>query len=199
MANIYDAPAFIAYVKQWEGGLSKDKRDAASAYPVPDGSGYHTNKGVTWQTFVSSAAKAGYPATPEVFYEMSDETWTKIFKVTFWDIVQADKIVSQSVAELIVDWTWGSGPGVSVPHVQRYLISKGYEFPRVTTNFGPITLTSLNNEIMKTGEKKVFEDLYKIRYNFLDVLGTKAYPMFRQGWLNRMKAFYAMIVKRFKW
>jgi hypothetical protein len=47
MANI-NAVNFD-YIKKWEGGLSKDSRDQAAKDPVPDGSGYHTNIGITWQ------------------------------------------------------------------------------------------------------------------------------------------------------
>jgi len=37
------------YIKRWEGGLSKHPKDPAAKYPVPDGSGYHTNiGGVLW-------------------------------------------------------------------------------------------------------------------------------------------------------
>lgn len=198
MASIHNAQKFIDYIRRWEGGLSKDPNDAASKNPVPDGSGFHTNKGVTWATFVGSAAKAGYNATPKLFYEMPDHIWMKIFKVNFWDIVQADKINSQAIAEMIVDWTWGSGPGVSVPFIQRYLQGRGYKFPQITSTFGPITLKSLNDEIKKRGEKAVWEDIYKLRYNFLDNLGKNRFPSFRTGWLNRMKDLYNLSVNTVK-
>lgn len=193
MADIKKAQKFIAYIKQWEGGLSKDRGDYAARFPVPDGSGYHTNKGVTWQTFAGSAAKAGYTATPELFYKMPDDIWTKIFKVTFWDSVGADNINSQAIAELLVDWVWGSGPGIANKFVQRYLNTKGHALV-VDGDFGGLSRKALNDEIKKRGEKAVFEDIYKLRYDFLDNLGKNTYPQFRTGWLNRMKDFYNMTV-----
>lgn len=193
MADISRATKFIAYIKQWEGGLSRDPSDYASKFPVPDGSGYHTNKGVTWQTFTGSAAKAGYTATPALFYKMPDDIWTKIFKVTFWDSVGADQINSQAVAEMLVDWNWGSGPGVANVMTQKYLNGKGHKL-LVDGAFGPMSRKALNAEISKRGEKAVWEDLYKLRYDFLDNLGKNTYPQFRTGWLNRMKDFYNMTV-----
>jgi hypothetical protein len=67
-----DFTRIIPIIKQWEGGKSKAKTDRASAFPVPDGSGYHTNKGVTWETFLGSAKKVGYSPTIENFYKMPD-------------------------------------------------------------------------------------------------------------------------------
>ena len=43
-----DYRLIIPFIKSKEGGLSKETSDTASADKVPDGSGYHTNKGITW-------------------------------------------------------------------------------------------------------------------------------------------------------
>jgi lysozyme family protein len=42
MSNFQHLTPFIL---KSEGGLSKKPKDSASAHPVPDGSGYHTNIG----------------------------------------------------------------------------------------------------------------------------------------------------------
>ena len=194
MADINQAGKFIAYIRKWEGGLSNAPGDIESAYPAPGTGGYHTNKGVTWRTFTGSAAKAGYTATPQLFMQMPDNIWLKIFKVNFWDFVFADQIHSQPIAELVVDWVWGSGPGAAVPYIQRYLVANGAKIV-VDGGFGPLTLTALNEVIRKKGEKKVYSELYKIRYDFLDKLGQTAYGApFRQGWLNRMNDLWNMTI-----
>jgi lysozyme family protein len=89
----------LKYIKRWEGGLSKDPKDKASAFPVPDGSGHHTNKGVTWATFTGLASEVGYKATPQLFYNMPDNIWLAIYKIGYWNPVQGDKINSQGIAE----------------------------------------------------------------------------------------------------
>lgn len=47
----------IPHILKWEGGLSNHKNDSASKNPCPvtyNGvSGYHTNRGITWNTPVS--------------------------------------------------------------------------------------------------------------------------------------------------
>jgi lysozyme family protein len=94
---------------------------------------------------------------------------------------------------LLVDWVWGSGPGIANKFVQRYLNSKGHVL-LVDGDFGKLSRAALNKEIAKRGEKAVYEDIYKIRYDFLDNLGKNTYPQFRTGWLNRMKDFYNMTI-----
>ena len=51
MGNL--SKANLDYILKWEGGLSKHPRDSAARHPLPDGSGYHTNKGITWRVFRS--------------------------------------------------------------------------------------------------------------------------------------------------
>ena len=82
-----DYRQITGWIKKWEGGLSKSKSDYASKFPVPDGSSYHTNEGVTWKTFETLAPKLSYSATPQLFYAMPDDVWGKIFKYGYWDVI----------------------------------------------------------------------------------------------------------------
>ena len=51
---------------------------------------------------------------------MTDGEWLDILKTMFWDRWQADKIKSQKLANILVDWVWGSGVyGIKIP--QRIL------------------------------------------------------------------------------
>jgi hypothetical protein len=101
--------AHLQFLKLKEGGLSKDPSDSASANPVPDGSGYHTNKGVTWSTFVSNASELGYSPTPKNFYEMPNSIWTKIWSKRFYKPMQ--KTESDLINRTLSNWAWGSGTG----------------------------------------------------------------------------------------
>lgn len=189
MANINAVN--LDYIKRWEGGLSKDSRDKASAYPVPDGSGYHTNKGVTWQTFSGLAPKLGYTATPALFYKMPDNIWLKIYKVGYWDTVQGDKINSQAIAELCADWVWGSG-GYAIKLIQQALNKLG-AYPPLPGSyvFGPQTLKNMNELIKKKGEKAVFDALFSARKQFMLNLGAQPdYAAFNVGWQRRIADFY---------
>ena len=184
------------YIKKWEGGLSKDRRDQAAKDPVPDGSGYHTNMGVTWTTFKGLAAKVGYTPTPKLFYEMPKKIWLGIYKVGYWDLVQGDRINSQAVAELCADWVWGSG-GYAISLIQKTLNKLGANPPLPGSYvFGPKTLKAMNDAIKKRGEKAVFEALHNARKQFLlNLAANPAYSAFGTGWQNRLNDFYGFASK----
>jgi lysozyme family protein len=187
MANINQVN--LDYIKRWEGGLSKDSRDQAAKDPVPDGKGYHTNKGVTWTTFKAMGPVLGYVPTPALFYQMPDNIWLGIYKRGFWDIVQGDKINSQAIAELCADWVWGTG-GYAISLIQKELNKMGASLPGTTT-FGPLTLKAMNDLIKSKGEKYVFEQLINARKQFLiNLASNPAYSAFKTGWINRVNDFY---------
>ena len=136
------------YIRKWEGRLSKDRRDRASRYPVPDGSGYHTNIGVTWQAFLFNGPLLGYTPTPALFYDMPKEIWLRIYKIGYWDTMKADQINSQAIAEFLVDWAWGSGPSLAARKLQEYLNKHEYGL-KVDGILGAISIGSLNHHISK--------------------------------------------------
>ncbi|MBL7812911.1 MAG: hypothetical protein JNL57_11855 [Bacteroidetes bacterium] len=176
------------YIKRWEGGLSKDKRDSASKMPVPDGTGYHTNIGITWQTFVANAKLVGYTATPKLFYDMPKDIWLGIYQKGYWAMVKGDEIQSQAIAELMADWAWGSGPGTATGYLQALLKKNGLLQP-VTQYFGPVTLGNLHTFIKNAGEKAAFEAIYQERVRFLKSIPS--FKVYGVGWMNRMNDFYA--------
>lgn len=185
MANINKVNT--GYILKWEGGLSKRLDDKYAQWPVPDGSGYHTNKGVTWVTFKEMAARVGYQATPKLFYEMPVKIWLGIYKIGFWDPMKGDHVNSQAIAEFLADFAYHSGVGGATIQLQQYLNKNGYSL-KVDGGFGPKTLNALNELIKKAGEKKVFEGIYNERWAFLKSLSAaKANP----GWFNRMADFYS--------
>ena len=126
----------VPFIKKWEGGISKDKRDQCAKDPLPDGSGYHTNKGICWMTF-----KAVFGSSPEAvkrFYTMNDEDWGKVYKGLFWDKMKGDEIKSQKVADIIVHWAWGSGQSIPSKTIQTIV--------GVTADgsIGPKTIAAIN-------------------------------------------------------
>lgn len=169
---------------KWEGGLSKNPNDSASAFPAPwpyNGvvNGYHTNKGVTYKTFVGLAPKLNYAVTPENFFTMPDAIWDKIFKQGYWDPWNLDLMNSQAIANLIGDMSWGSGVGGSFNSIQKYLVSKG-----ISVSTKAEAVNQINKLTFSQGEKKIFEELIQWRANFFKSLSS--FPTFGKGWLNRL-------------
>lgn len=179
-----DYKQITSFIKKWEGGLSKAKTDTASAYPVPDGSGYHTNKGVTWKTFITLAPKLGYTATPKLFYDMPDDVWGKIFKSSYWDVVRGDEIKSQAIADTLVDFAWGAGPARAVTELQRFLKV------RVSGHLDDATLRALN----QADEQSVHAGFSAYKQNwYLSLPNQQANYA---GWKRRLTDLYNVTIKK---
>lgn len=175
------------YIKKWEGGFVNDPTDRGGA----------TNKGVTLSTYTQYCKRKGYPRpTVDRLRRLTDAEWLDILKSMYWDRWQADRIESQCVANILVDWVWGSGVyGITIP--QRLL---GVQRDGVV---GDVTLGALNGR-----GSAFFERLYAARVQYLhDItnssvrryearLGRKATERellrytnkrFLKGWLNRLE------------
>lgn len=163
----------------------------------PADRGGATNKGVTLSTYTQYCQRKGYPRpTVDKLRRLTDAEWLDILKSMYWDRWQADRIESQCVANILVDWVWGSGAyGITIP--QRLL---GVRCDGVV---GDVTLGALNGR-----GSAFFEYVYAARVQYLhDItnssvrryearLGRKATERellrytnkrFLKGWLNRLE------------
>ena len=176
------------YIKKWEGGFVHDPTDAGGA----------TNMGVTIGTYEVYCRKKGYPRpTVERLKKLTEKEWIDILKTLYWDRWQADRIKSQKVANILVDWVWGSGKyGITIP--QRLL---GVEQDGVV---GEKTLKAIND----ADPDELFESIFNARRKFLEDItarsirryeeriGRKATEKellkhtnkrFLKGWMNRLE------------
>lgn len=176
------------YIKRWEGGFVNDPTDRGGA----------TNMGVTIATFEAYCRrKACSHPTVERLKMLTEKEWLDILKTMFWDRWRADAIKSQKVANILVDWVWGSGAhGILIP--QRLLGVK------VDGIVGDKTLEALNAQ----EPDKFFQMVFDARKKFLqDItagsirryeakIGRKATEAelvkytnkrFLKGWLNRLE------------
>ena len=176
------------YIKKWEGGFVHDPTDAGGA----------TNMGVTIGTYEVYCRKKGYPRpTVERLKKLTEKEWIDILKTLYWDRWQADSIKSQKVANILVDWVWGSGKyGITIP--QRLL---GVEQDGVV---GEKTLKAVND----ADPDELFESIFNARRKFLEDItarsirryeeriGRKATEKellkhtnkrFLKGWMNRLE------------
>jgi len=172
-----DYRVIVPFILKWEGGISNHKDDRAAIDPVPDGSGNHTNKGITWQTFKGLAKKLGYVATPELFYAMPDNVWGLIFKGGFWDAIKGDQIRSQAIADILADLTWGSGLGNSSRIAKKALAKIGYKSgPKF---FDEQTVRSINAAPAPKLLDAINEEKTAFYYNI------KGGEVFLKGWMRR--------------
>ena len=175
----------VPFFMKWEGGLSKDTNDSASKMPCPTPykgvAGYHTNKGVTYATWVSFFGKNN----DDRFFAMSDEDWGVIFKKGYWDKVKGDKMPAQFVADILVSWAWGSGSVTAIKQMQRVL---GFEKKDQDGIIGNMTLTAIQNEVDKDSIG-FFNKCCDAREQFFKNIAVGKNAKFLKGWLNRLNEF----------
>jgi lysozyme family protein len=163
-----DAEKLKPIILKWEGGFSNKKSDRGGA----------TNKGITLTTFRSFY---GSQKSVTDLKDITDEQWMNIFKTGYWNKFLADNIDSQSIANICVDWAWGSGAKTAVKKVQEIL---GVTVDGITGNQ---TLSAIN----KADAKTLFQKIWKRRKTFFEniVKNDPTQKVNLKGWLNRLNDF----------
>jgi lysozyme family protein len=163
-----DVSKLVPFILKWEGGWADDPTDLGGA----------TMKGITIGTFIHYRKLKGLPPpTKTDLKNISDAEWMDVLKTLYWDKWQADKIVSQSVANCLVDWVWASGAyGIKTPQRLLGVVSDGI--------VGAKTIEALNRQdaylfwLHLIDERKIFIEKI-IKY-------APEQIKFKQGWLNRI-------------
>lgn len=159
----------LPYILKWEGRFVNDPSDKGGA----------TNMGVTLKTWRS----VGYDKDGDGDIDVEDlklltpqEVRDVVLKPHYWDRWQADKLKSQRIADMLVDWTWCSGRwGIVIP--QRILCVPDDGI------VGPQTLSAANS----IDPTLFFRKLYEARKDFLYTVSKKADNIkYLHGWLNRL-------------
>lgn len=167
MANVMN---LAPYILRWEGGYVNDPVDRGGA----------TNMGVTIATW----RDVGYDKDGDGDIDVNDlrmltrdEVVGRVLKPHYWDRWRADQIASQSIANILVDWVWGSGAyGIKIP--QRILGVK------VDGIVGPATLAAVNAR----EPRELFDVIKAEREAYLRriVTANPSQRRFLNGWLNRL-------------
>ena len=162
------APKILAF----EGGFINDPTDRGGA----------TNMGVTLSTW----KKVGYDKDGDgdidvaVIRLLSKADAITVLKGDYWNRWKADQINNQSIAEILVDWLWGSGKwGIVIPQRLLKVPDDGI--------VGTATLFAVNN----VNQRGLHAAIFQARKAFIDEL-VKNHPdqlKFFNGWMNRLNNF----------
>jgi secretion activator protein, putative len=145
----------------------------------PNDKGGETNKGVTIAVWKAQ----GYDKNGDRHIDVkdlkliSDADAMAIMRKFYWNRWQADKIEDLSIANLLVDFVWGSGAwGIKIP--QRVL---GVMVDGVV---GTKTLAAINAQ----EPKALFAKLKDARLRYINDIIAKnpSFAVFRAGWLRRL-------------
>lgn len=179
----------LPFILKWEGGFVNDPADAGGA----------TNKGVTLTTW----RNIGYDKDGDGDIDVQDlkllssaDVRDRVLKPHYWDKWKADLIQSQKVANILVDWVWGSGKhGIVIPQRLLGVADDGI--------VGDKTLSAVNF----ADPDQLFDAIFQARVDFFNEIteasireyekkiGRKAKEAelmkytnkrFLKGWLNRL-------------
>jgi len=161
----------LPFIEKWEGGYVNDPLDLGGA----------TNRGVTIGTWKS----VGYDIDGDG--DIDEEDLKQITRVDmaegvlrphYWDLCQADRIKSQSIANIIVDWVWMSGV-MGIKQVQALLGVK------VDGIVGEKTLSAIND----ASQRELFFLIKEARVAYVERICSKRSEnmLFRNGWLRRIE------------
>lgn len=111
------------FILSWEGGFAN----------VPGDRGGATKYGVTISTWKAQ----GYDKDGDGDNDVDDlklitqEDAMRICRLNFWNRWKADQIRSQSLANILVDWVWGSGKhGIVIPPADARSESRRHCWPK---------------------------------------------------------------------
>ena len=168
-----DARKLMPHVLRWEGGFVNDPLDAGGA----------TMKGVTLATF---RRFYGQGASVARLKAITDAQWLHIFKTGYWDKCLADRIVSQSVANAIVDWAYNSGPATAAKKVQA-ILAEVFSVPlKIDGAIGPKTIAAING----ADPRRLFDEVQRSRLAFVEAIvrNKPSQVKFLNGWRNRINS-----------
>jgi len=169
-----DIKQFIPLLLKWEGGYVNNPADRGGS----------TNKGVTLATW----QQQGYDKNDDGAIDVEDlklisteDVVERILRPHYWNRWQADRIDSQALANILVDWVWNSGRyGITIPQGVLGVTEDGI--------VGEKTLWRLNNYPDPEG---LFEKIKQMRRAFFNMIciHRPENKRFLKGWLNRLNDF----------
>ena len=187
----FEDPLFQRYAKFVgisEGGLSKDPDDPAASQVQPGQ--YHTNMGVTFNTFKSYAKSLGVLPAYSTFIGLTKGQADRILYAYYQD---AAKGINDPITGLILtNIKWGSG-NVLGHHTRAALNKIGVKVNAV----GNLD-DSIRRTINEQNTVKFNQALMQARREFLESLAKRRAKSqkYLKGWLNREDRFKAEFIEK---
>ena len=168
-----DISQYIPFLRRWEGGFVNHAADR----------GGPTNQGVTlrtWQQVGVDKDGNGIINTDDLLRMSTHDLVERVLRPHFWNRWQADRIRTQAIAEVLVDWMWMCGP-YSIRLAQKELKVK------MDGIVGNKTLSAINTY---GNQRELFYRLKVARYAHLYRICDyrPANRIFLAGWINRVRA-----------
>jgi lysozyme family protein len=164
---------FLPILLRFEGGYVDNPNDP----------GGETNKGVTMTTFRTTAHPLlGIDPTSPNLRALTDAQAGIIYKHNYWNPMQGDQFPLQDLANIVCDFYVNAGTHAT-SLLQTVMNGLGANVV-VDGSLGPGSIQAL----VSLDQPTVYNQYKQGRINYYQGLGAK-YPMFLNGWLNRVNSF----------
>ena len=177
-----DFNQIVSKTFNFEGGFQNYQTDTAN---YCNGVLIGTNHGISAVAYKSYYGKC--PTVNEIKALTIDQA-KAIYKKMYWDVLQGDKIASQSVAHIFFDTFIASGY-VGLKRLKGY-VNTYYGTTKITVNSN--ALTAADVVIINQADAKKLFDIAKAgeiaNRNQLAQSNPSKYGKFLTGWLNRLNA-----------
>lgn len=185
MANF---DSYIVSVKSFEGGYQDRGDDPGNFNSRRELVG--TNHGISAKTY---QRWIGYPPSIEDMKNITLQIAQEIFKVWYWDKVNASSISSQEVAENIVDHAINAGVFSSAKIVQEVLNIHFNQSLQIDGIIGRRTIDAIN----KTPSKELFRRISEHRLSYYRKIGNKSwFPIWKRRVLLLAEKFNISLEKK---
>lgn len=149
----------------------------------PNDPGGETNKGITMRTFATCSHQLlGIDPTSANLQALTDAQAGIIYRNNYWQPMQGDAFPLQDLANIVCDFYVNAGTHAT-SLLQTVMNGMGAKVV-VDGSLGPASMQALASLDQVT----LYQQYKQGRANYYQQLGVK-YPMFLQGWLNRVNAF----------
>ncbi|WP_299116876.1 glycoside hydrolase family 108 protein [uncultured Winogradskyella sp.] len=172
--------SFLPLLTAVEGGYQKDPDDSGNYNSL--GQLVGTNYGISAPVYEDYLNR--YPTESDM-RNMKKSTADSIYKSLYWDKVKASQILSQPVANLLVDFAVNSGVPTAVKKLQDLLNYKFSKNLAVDGIIGPLSLNAINSVDSKT----LFNEFKEVRKQFYKNIAVGSQAKFLSGWLKRLEKF----------
>lgn len=137
-----------------------------------------TNFGISARFYESILKR---PPTVADMKALTLDQANKIYKVHFWDDVQGDTLINQSVANIIADHAVNAGEFPIGKQVQIILRDKFKQTIKIDGDIGPATAKIINT----VNQAELFEEIKNARLQLYLKIGGQ----FLGVWTSRVKSF----------
>jgi lysozyme family protein len=169
-------PLFIPILQKVEGGYQNLASDPGNYNSL--GQRVGTNFGISARFYEDII---GRPPSVADIKAITKDKAKGLYKQYFWDDVQGDLLINQSVANIICDAAVNSGESKIGKIVQNILKNDFQKNILVDGDIGYNTALAINS----VDQKLLFDKIKQARVNYYNSLGGT----FLDGWLDRLKSF----------